>query len=209
MNTHFVINLGRQLGSGGHEIGEKLATRLGIGFYDKELIALASEASGLNREFFERADERASQSLVGGLFGARFPFISESVMATTNCLSGDALFQVQSDVIRCLAAEGSCLFMGRCADYILRDHPRAVNIFISASRQDRVERLCRLLDITPQEAEERIDKGDRKRSDYYNYYSNRRWGRASTYHLCIDSSVLGIERTVDFLEQFVRARLSL
>ena len=100
MSGSYVINIGRQLGSGGKEIGEKLAARLGIDFYDKELINLASEESGLCREFFEKADEKASQGIIGGLFGMRFPFISEGAMPCTNCLSNDALFKVQSDVIR-------------------------------------------------------------------------------------------------------------
>ena len=126
MNGNYVINIGRQLGSGGKEIGEKLAARLGIDFYDKELINLASEESGLCKEFFEKADEKASQGIIGGLFGMRFPFISEGAMPCNNCLSNDALFKVQSDVIRRLAAEKSCVFVGRCADYILREHPRAM-----------------------------------------------------------------------------------
>ena len=100
MDNKFVVNIGRQLGSGGREIGEKLAVRLGIDFYDKELINLASEESGLCREFFEKADEKASQGIIGGLFGMRFPFISDGAMPATNCLSNDALFKVQSDVIR-------------------------------------------------------------------------------------------------------------
>ena len=118
MNKKFVVNIGRQLGSGGKEIGEKLAARLGIDFYDKELITLASKESGLCREFFEKADERASQGIIGGLFGMRFPFVGDGALPTQNCLSNDALFKVQSDVIRQLAAEKSCLFVGRCADYI-------------------------------------------------------------------------------------------
>ena len=130
MSGNYVINIGRQLGSGGKEIGEKLAARLGIDFYDKELINLASEESGLCKEFFEKADEKASQGIIGGLFGMRFPFISEGAMPCTNCLSNDALFKVQSDVIRRLAAEKSCVFVGRCADYILREHPRCANVFI-------------------------------------------------------------------------------
>lgn len=141
MDSKFVVNIGRQLGSGGREIGEKLAARLGIDFYDKELINLASEESGLCREFFEKADEKASQGIIGGLFGMRFPFISDGAMPATNCLSNDALFKVQSDVIRRLAAEKSCLFVGRCADYILRDHPRCVNVFISSTTEDRITRL--------------------------------------------------------------------
>lgn len=209
MSANYVINIGRQLGSGGKEIGEKLASRMGIGFYDKELINLASEESGLCREFFEKADEKASQSIIGGLFGMRFPFISDSSIPYTNCLSNDALFKIQSDVIRRLASERSCLFVGRCADYILREHPRCVNIFISSSPQERVARLCRIHSIAQEEAEEMMNKSDKKRSEYYNYYSYKTWGAASTYHLCIDSSALGIEETVLFIEAFVAKKLKL
>ena len=209
MDEKFVINIGRQLGSGGREIGEKLATRLGISFYDKELINLASEESGLCREFFEKADERAAQGIVGGLFGARFPFIADGAIPTMNCLSNDALFKVQSDVIRKLAEEKSCLFVGRCADYILRDHPRCANVFISASREERIARLCRIHSISKNEAEDMMNRADKKRSEYYNYYSYKTWGAAATYHLCIDSSALGIERTIDFIEAFVKQKLHL
>lgn len=207
MDKKYVVNIGRQLGSGGREIGEKLAARLGIDFYDKELINLASEESGLCREFFEKADEKASQGIIGGLFGMRFPFISDGAIPATNCLSNDALFKVQSDVIRKLASEKSCLFVGRCADYILRENPRCVNIFISASSEDRIVRLCEMHCITKSAAEEMMNKADKRRSEYYNYYSFKTWGAAATYHLCIDSSVLGIEKTVDFLEEFVDLRL--
>ncbi len=203
----FAVNIGRQLGSGGREIGEKLARHLGIGFYDKELINLASKESGLCPEFFEKADEKASQGMSGCIFGMRFPFFSGGVLPSMNCLSNDALFKVQSDVIRRLASEKSCLFVGRCADYILRDNPRCVNVFVSASREDRIMRLCRLHGISEGDAGEMIDRADRKRAEYYNYYSNKTWGMASTYHLCINSSVLGIEKTTDFIEEFVRRQL--
>ena len=209
MNGNYVINIGRQLGSGGKEIGEKLAARLGIDFYDKELINLASEESGLCREFFEKADEKASQGIIGGLFGMRFPFISDGAMPATNCLSNDALFKVQSDVIRKLASEKSCLFVGRCADYILRDNPRCVNVFISSSREDRIARLCHLHSISEDAAEEKMNKADKRRAEYYNYYSYKTWGAAATYHLCIDSSVLGIDETVSYIEEFVRKKLKL
>lgn len=209
MNGNFVINIGRQLGSGGKEIGEKLAVRLGIDFYDKELINLASEESGLCKEFFEKADEKASQGIIGGLFGMRFPFISEGAIPCTNCLSNDALFKIQSDVIRHLAAKQSCVFVGRCADYILREHPRCANIFISSSRENRMARLCGIHAITAEEAEGMMNKADKKRSEYYNYYSYKTWGAAATYHLCIDSSVLGIDGTVSFLEAFVAKKLNL
>ena len=204
-----MINIGRQLGSGGKEIGEKLAARLGIDFYDKELIKLASEESGLCKEFFERADEKASQEIIGGLFGMRFPFISEGAIPSNNCLSNDALFKVQSDVIRRLAAEKSCVFVGRCADYILREHPRCVNVFISASKEVRLARICQLYRVDEEKAEEMMEKADKRRSEYYNYYSYKTWGAAATYHLCIDSSVLGVDETVRFIEEFVVKKLGL
>ena len=209
MDKKIRVNIGRQLGSGGREIGEKLAARLGINFYDKELIQLASEASGLRREFFEKADEKASQNILGGLFGVRFPFVGEGTIPASNCLSNDSLFQVQSNVIRQLAENDSCLFVGRCADYILRNHPNCANIFISASREDRIQRLCKLHSIGKDVAEAMMEKADKKRSEYYNYYSNKTWGAAASYHLCIDSSALGIEATTDFIETFIRQKLSL
>ena len=128
MNDHYVINLGRQLGSGGKEIGEKLAKALNIAFFDKELIQLASDESGLCKEFFEKADERTQKTLLGGLFGGRFPFISDGTLPYGSFLNNDSLFKIQSDVIRELAENQSCLFVGRCANYILRDHPRHINI---------------------------------------------------------------------------------
>lgn len=207
MNNKFVVNIGRQLGSGGHEIGEKLAARLGIAFYDKELIGLASEESGLCREFFEKADEKASQGIIGGLFGMRFPFINDGAIPANNCLSNDALFKVQSDVIRRLAEEKSCLFVGRCADYILRENPHCVNVFVSASPEARMERLCKTHGISEEEAENMMNKADKRRSEFYNYYSFKTWGAASTYHLCIDSSILGIEKTIDFIEKFVAFKI--
>lgn len=209
MNNKFVINIGRQLGSGGKEIGEKLAARLGISFYDKELINLASKESGLCEELFEKADEKPSQTIIGGLFSARFSLFTDSSLPYTNYLSNDALFKIQSDVIRELAAQKSCLFVGRCADYILRENPRCVNIFITASTEDRINRLCATGELTKEQAEERIAKVDKKRSEYYNYYSYKTWGAAATYHLCIDSSVLGIDETVVFLENFVKEKLKL
>ena len=128
-------------------------------------------------------------------------------MYKRQCLSNDALFKIQSDVIRELAEKQSCLFVGRCADYILRDHPRCVNIFVSASKEARIERLMHIHHISTEAAEELMEKADKKRSAYYNYYSYKTWGAAETYHLCIDSSVLGIDGTVQFIKQFVKLKL--
>lgn len=209
MDDNFVINIGRQLGSGGREIGEKLSGRLNISFYDKELINLASKESGLCKEFFEKADEKPSQTIVGGFLGARFSLFTDNTVSYANYLSDDALFKIQSDIIRKLAQEKSCLFVGRCADYILRDHPRAVNVFISGSMEDRIVRVRKYNGISESEAKDLIHRTDKKRSGYYNYYSYKTWGMASTYQLCIDSSILGIEDTVLFIEEFAKKKLGL
>jgi cytidylate kinase len=199
----YVVNIGRQLGSGGKEIGEKLAHELNISFYDKELINLASEDSGLCEEFFEKADEKTSQSFV------HFPFFNDTATLYSNYLSNDALFEIQSNVIRKLASENSCLFVGRCADYILRDHSYCVNIFISSCMPDRVKRLCHTLNLSEIEVKELIHKTDKCRSEYYNYYTYNMWGAAATYHLCINSSVLGIEGTIVFIKEFITQKLRL
>lgn len=209
MGNKFVINIGRQLGSGGKEIGEKLAKRLDISFYDKELINLASKESGLCKELFEKADEKPSQTIVSSFLGARFSLFTDSSISYANYLSNDALFKIQSDVIRKLAAEKSCLFVGRCADYILRDYPHTANIFITSSKEERIKRLRKENQLTEEEAKELMHRTDKKRSEYYNYYSYKTWGAASTYHLCIDSSILGIDNTVLFIEEFAKKKLDI
>ena len=193
MNEKFVINIGR----------------FGIPVYDKRLIKMAAEHSGFGQEFFEKADEKPAKGFFATLLGyLRSPFAGDDAIYN-NPLSHDALFKMQSDVIRQLAERESCIFVGRCADYILREHPRCVNIFVSASREDRIERLVRTRRLTPEAAEQLMDSTDEKRADYYNYYSNRTWGAAATYHLCIDSSVLGIDGTAAFAEEFIRKKLNL
>ena len=211
MNTDkFVINVGRQLGSGGRSIGQELAKRFSIKYYDRKLLEIASKQSGLNEKFFEEADEKASKSLGGsGLFGSRFPFVADAALfCGSNYLSNDELFKIQSDVIRDLANEESSLFVGRCADYILRNHPRCINVFVSASMGARIKAFqSRNENVTENQARDILIKADKKRSTYYNYYSNKEWGVASTYHLCIESSVLGLAKTTDFIESFIREKL--
>ncbi len=209
MEKHFVINIGRQLGSGGKIIGERIADRLEVKLYDKQLINLAAEQSGLSPELFERVDEKASRSVLATLIGyLRVPFVGDDG-GVTNVLSNDALFKVQSDVIREIADRESCLFVGRCADYILREHPRCLNVFITADEDDRIERLRRLHNLSQDEAVALIERTDTRRASYYNYYSSRTWGAAATYHLSVNSSVLGIEQTADFVLGFAEQKLNL
>jgi cytidylate kinase len=207
MNKDYVITIGRQLGSGGRIIGEKLAAQLGISFYDKELIQIAAQESGLGKEYFEKADEKKSYSIFGGLFGLRGTIAEEPF--STYYLNNETLFKIQSDVIRRLAEKGSCLFVGRCADYVLADNPRCLNLFIFADIKDRIKRIAELQKITAEKAGDCIEKADKKRAGYYNYFSNKVWGVAESYHFCINSSVLGIDETVNLLHQLSMKRFGL
>ena len=209
MKELFVINIGRQLGSGGKDIGEIIARRLGVRLYDKELLTLAARQSGLCAEFFEKADEKESRSVLSTMIGyLRSPFAGDCG-GVTSVLSNDALFKIQSDVIRDVAERESCIFVGRCADYILREHPRRVDVFISASEADRIRRICARTGCTADEARAQMERGDARRAGYYNYYSSKTWGAAATYPLCIDSSVFGDEGTADFILEFASRKLNM
>ncbi len=209
MKEKYIINIGRELGSGGKSIGERLAQFYNIHVYDKKLIKLAAEESGLCQKFFEKADESNKGFIASLMGGMRIPFLGDGSMYD-NYLSNDALFKIQSDVIRKLAEQESCIFIGRCADYILRDHPRCVNIFITADMEDRIKRICSLNpELSAEDAEIYLEKADKKRSSYYNYYSNKTWGAAATYHLCINSSVLGLDGTTEYIKEFINKKLNL
>lgn len=207
MKEKFHITIGRQLGSGGREIGQKLASRLGITFFDKELLRIASRESGLGKELFEEMDEKKSHSLFGGLLDLRT--IHSDDFYGNYYLSNETLFKIQSDVIRELAEKQSCLFIGRCADYVLKDFPDCLNIFISANLEDRINRVSALHGIPEDKARELIVKTDKKRANYYRFYANKTWGAAESYHLCINSSVLGIEETTAFILRFLNQKFGL
>ena len=197
-----ILTISRQLGSAGRPIAERMAEHYGINLYDKKLIELAAEQSGLHRQFFERADEKVSRPFHSFLFGSRTAG-GHSAGSIVSPLSGDALFKVQSDVIRDIASRESCIILGRCADYILRDVPDHLSIFICADQDDRVSRYARHGGITADEALTLIEKGDSRRAAYYNYYTQRTWGATENYDLCVNSSRLGIEGTTRHIIRFV------
>lgn len=202
MEPKFAITIGREFGSGGKEIGEMVAAQLEINFYDKKLIEIASQKSGINKELFEKADESKSFSLVGGLLGLRSSFVDE--IPSGYFLSNESLFQIQSDVIRDLASESSALFVGRCADYVLKECSSCFNVFITAPIEDKIERVCSRTGLSSEKANSLIEKIDKKRAAYYNYFSNKKWGEIHSYDLCINSSLLGIEGTSAIIVQLVK-----
>ena len=205
MNKKFVITIGRQLGSGGRSIADILARHYGITAYDRKLIELAAKESGLSQEFFENADEKKSHGFFHSIFSNRAA--ANALGGGDSYLSNDALFKVQSDIIRDLSERESCIFIGRCADYILRDHPRHINLFFTANLEDRIARMASEKGITTEQAEELIEKTDRRRADYYNYYSGKTWGAAESYDLCINTSHLGFEGTAKMLIEYIESRM--
>ena len=203
---HIIINVGRQLGSGGHDIGRMLALDFQAKYYDRELLNLAAKESGFSEKFFEQNDEK--KGFLKGLFNMQTSHISGGSMYKTN-FSQESLFQFQSDAIQKAAREGSCVFVGRCADYILRDFPNTVNIFITASMQYRIKQIMNKQHLDYEEARKFIESKESKRAAYYNYYTGKKWGAAESYDLCIDSSILGFLETEKVIAEFIRKRFNL
>lgn len=202
----FIINIGRSLGSGGRAIGHILAKDFDIAYYDREILNLAAKESGFCAEVFERNDEK---NRFLRTLGNIIPFIGGGATYYDNELSNENLFRIQSEAIRKAAADHSCIFIGRCADYVLRDNPRCVNVFITANMEDRIASVMKWNNCTAEKAQDIIEKGDSERASFYNFYSSGTWGAASTYHLCINSSVLGIEETAVLIKNFVIQKLNL
>jgi hypothetical protein len=203
---HIIINVGRQLGSGGHDIGRMLALDFQAKYYDRELLNLAAKESGLSEKIFEQNDEK--KGFFRGLLNLGSPHVN-SGGGYKSSFSQETLFQFQSDVIMKAAKAGSCVFVGRCADYVLRDFGNTVNIFISASMDYRIEQIMNKQHIDPDAARKYIEQGEATRADYYNYYTGKKWGHSSSYDLCIDSSVLGIMETEKLIATFIRKRFDL
>ena len=195
--NNLTICIGRQLGSGGRIVAKLIAERMGMAFYDKEIITEAARESGLDRKFFEKVDEKPSAGSIGSLSSYAMPYYAGCYMNTASYLSNDNLFSIQSSVIMALAHKGPSVFVGRCADYILRDEPDMLSVFITANTEDRIRRVCGYFSIDERAAAEMIRDVDRKRAEYYNYYTFKRWGDAASYDLCLSTSVIGVEDTAE------------
>ncbi len=196
-NNHTIINIGRQFGSGGKLVALQVGRLLGIKVYDNELISKAAQESGFSKELFERSDEKRSMFNISMFFGSgRFG-------NTQNYVGDNELFKIQSDVIRGIAGKGPAIFVGRCSNYILRDLD-CLDVFISAPLEERIKRVSERTGLDADDASTRIERQDRTRQTYYNFFTFGNWGAASDYDLCIDSSVLGIEGTANYIVDFGR-----
>lgn len=205
MSKKLSITIGRKSGSGGSEIGKRIAEILGYKFVDTDFITLAAQKSGYDKNYIEGIDERSSRksllytlAMGSSMYGV--PHSSYHFTLPPN----DNLFIVQSEIIRTLAEQEPCVFIGRCADYILNEAPGRISIFLYSSLEDCINHVCSRHEISREEAKESIQKTDKRRMDYYNFYTGKKWGKMENYDLAIDTSLLGIEGTADFISEFIK-----
>lgn len=206
--NRLVITIGRQFGSGGREIGRKLAERFGIDYLDKELLTLAAEKSGISEEILARADEKPASPFS---FAARYPTaLAAGFVAPINlhsAMTDDHLFSVQAAAIREEAEKRNCIIVGRCSDYIIGRKEYCVNVFVHAPLPWRVRRVAANYEIAPEEAEKQIRRIDKKRAAYYNFYTGKRWGDMDGYDLSVDVSTIGIDKTVQIIADYAAVKV--
>lgn len=202
MSCKHIITIARQFGSGGRVIGETLAERLGVKCYDKELISIAAKESGVDPEVFSNVDEKAANSLLYSLSMGLYSFGSS--YSSGQLPVNDRLYLLQHKLIKKIAQDGPCVFVGRCADYVLRDRSDVVKVFIYADMDYRVKRAVEHKDVKESKAEQVIAKTDKSRANYYNFYSGKKWGIAENYDLCINRTKLTDEQAVSVIEEYLR-----
>lgn len=203
MSCNSVITISREFGSGGREIASKLAERLNVDFYDKELIYLAAKKSGVDPSVFEKIDERASNSLLYSLSMGMFNFGQTGFSPDDQISINDQLYLIQYEIIRKLAKK-PCVIVGRCADYILKDQTNCISVFIHADFNFRCERAARVRNISDSNIEAVVRKTDKFRSNYYRFYTEQKWGLPQNYNLTINSGKLSVSQAVDVISEYVR-----
>lgn len=197
-----VITISRQYGSGGREVGEKLAKELGIPFYDNEIISRAAKETGFSETAFEAVEDKATNSLLYSIAMGMNVFSNQD-MGFSGLSLDDRIFLAQSNVIRKVAEEGPCVIVGRCADYILKDYDNIVNVFVRAALDYRIKRSIQVDHIEAKNAAEIVAKKDKSRRNYYKYHVGERWDNLMNYELVIQSDLVGIDATVGIIKQFV------
>lgn len=208
MKTNTIITIGREFGSAGREIGYKVAEAFDIKLYDKEMLARAAKESGICEEIFETHDEKPTNSFLYSLVMDTYS-MGYSGNTYTDMPINHKVFLAQFDAIKKIADEGPCILVGRCADYALESYPNVVSVFIHADLEARIRRIARIHDLTDAKAKDMIQKTDKKRSSYYNYYTNKKWSDAESYELCLTSSELGIEGTAKAIIDYVQLKESI
>lgn len=197
-----VYTIGREFGSGGKDVGDRLAERLGIKVFDKELLQQAAKDSGFCEEIFENHDERPTNSFLYSLVMDTYSTSGYTTVPFLDMPLNHKVFLAQFDAIKKIAAQEPCVIVGRCADYALADNPDCINVFIHSSMENRIKMICKRGNVTENKAKDLIIKQDKQRASYYNYYTSKKWGDSSTYHLTLDSGKLGIDGCVDMILKF-------
>lgn len=205
MNGNTVITIGRECGSGGRLIGQKLAEKLNIKCYDKELLTLAAKESGMCKELFETHDEKPTNSFLYSLVMDTYS-MGYTTSSFVDMPINHKVFLAQYETIKRLAARESCVIVGRCADYALADDRDTISVFIHAKMEDKIDYIAKLYEKSKDKAKDIIIKTDKKRSNYYNYYSNKKWADAKSYDLCLSSSELGKDGVVDLILEYIKIK---
>ena len=203
--TNMIITIGRQYGSAGLEIGKMLAKELDVQIYDKEMLKRAAKESGMCEELFETHDEKPTSSFLYSLVMDTYS-LGYSSSGYADMPINHKVFLAQFDTIKKIANEGPCVLVGRCADYALEERKDVINIFIYADMEQRIRRIARKYDLTDSKAKDVIQKTDKKRASYYNYYTNKEWGDAKGYDLCLNSGKLGVDGTVKAILEYIKVR---
>jgi cytidylate kinase len=201
MNEKIVITIGRQYGSGGHQVARELSKMLGIKMYDKELIDIAAKESGISENILKAYDEKPTNSFLYSLSLGAYSF-ENSLLGTPSIPLVDRVFAAQANIIKDIADKESCIFVGRCANSILEDRPNVLSVFIHTDIERRIDRICEYENISRAEASSIIRNADKKRASYYNDFSDLKWGDATAYDLCIDSRI-GIENVAEVIKLFI------
>lgn len=204
MAEHKIVTIGRQFGSGGHEIGNRLATRLDIPLYDNNLVRMVAEKLDIREETAQAVDETTLSSFLAGYVIAPMEYSTYINAAEYIQPLSEQVYELQCKIIRELAERGSCVIVGRCADFVLRDNPNLINVFIYADKEDRIKRIAQRYDLSERKAADRIKKIDRERKYYYDSHTGLDWGSVQAHQMLMNASRLGMEKTVDILEELYK-----
>ena len=199
---NYVITIGREFGSNGQKIGEKVAEKLGIKCYDKELLSRAAKDSGFCEEILENNDEKPTNSLLYSLVMDTYSISHYVTAPFLDMPLNQKVFLAQYEAIQKIASEESCVIVGRCADYALKNFENCMNVFIHAEKDIRMQEICERLNVNESNAKDIMQKQDKQRASYYNYYSNKKWGDSRSYHLTLDSGILGIDGCVEMILKY-------
>lgn len=204
MTKNKVVTIGREFGSGGHEIGNLLATKLDIPLYDNNLVRMVAEKLDIREETARAVDETTLNSFLKGFVLSSLEYTSSIKKNESSQPLSEQVYELQCEIIRKLAGRGPCVFVGRCADYVLKDQAECINVFICADMEDRIKRIAGRYDLSERKAEDKIKKVDRERRNYYESHTGLFWGDIDSHQMLLNVSRLGIEKTVDMLEAVYR-----